>query len=97
MCSFGNAIGAMYVRKYFDESARQSAQEIVKDIRDVFTEIIEKLEWMDEETRERAKEKVATMTTRIAYPDEVLHINKLTERYENASDSLILNYINNFP
>ena len=97
MYRFGNAAGAMYVREYFDEGARQTVTEMVKDISDVFAEIIDELEWMDEETRERAKEKVATMTTRIAYPDEVLHINKLTERYENASDSLILNYINNFP
>jgi len=49
--SFGNAVGAMYVREYFEEDARQSAKSMVKDIRDVFNEILDELEWMDEETR----------------------------------------------
>ena len=51
MFSFGNAVGAMYVREYFEEEARQSAKSMVKDIRDVFDEILGELEWMDEETR----------------------------------------------
>ena len=41
----------MYVREYFEEEARQSAKSMVKDIRDVFDEILGELEWMDEETR----------------------------------------------
>ena len=85
MWSFGNAVGAMYVRDYFEEGARQSAIEMVKDIREVFTEIIDELEWMDEETKLRAKEKAAAMFTHIAYPDELLDDKKLTDRYENAS------------
>ena len=75
----------MYVREYFDESARQTVNEMVKDISDVFAEIIDELEWMDEETRVRAKEKSAAMTNHIAYPDELLDNRKLTELYENAS------------
>ena len=85
MYRFGNAAGAMYVREYFDESARQTVNEMVKDISDVFVEIIDELEWMDEETRVRAKEKSAAMTNHIAYPDELLDNRKLTELYENAS------------
>jgi len=79
--SFGNAVGAMYVREYFEEEARQSAKSMVKDIRDVFDEILGELEWMDEETRIRAKEKAASMATHIAYPDELLDDNKLTKLY----------------
>lgn len=74
----------MYVREYFEEDARQSANEMVKDIRSVFTEIIDELEWMDDETRIRAKEKAASMTTHIAYPDELLDDKKLTDLYENV-------------
>ena len=74
----------MYVREYFDESARKSANEMVKDIRDVFNEIIDELDWMDDKTRIRAKEKAAAMTTHIAYPDELLDDKKLTELYTNV-------------
>jgi hypothetical protein len=30
--SFGNAVGAMYVHEYFEEAARQSTNEMVKDL-----------------------------------------------------------------
>ena len=46
----------MYVREFFDESARKSANEMVQDIRDVFNEILDELDWMDDKTRIRAKE-----------------------------------------
>ena len=74
----------MYVREYFDESARKSANEMVKDIRDVFNEIIDELDWMDDKTRIRAKEKAAAMTTHIDYPDELLDDKKLTKLYTNV-------------
>jgi predicted metalloendopeptidase len=41
----------MYVHEYFEEAARQSMNEMVKNIRSVFSEIIDELEWMDNETR----------------------------------------------
>lgn len=86
LISFGNAVGAMYVREYFEEAARQSMNEMVKDIRSVFSEIIDELEWMDDETRARAKGKSDSMTTHIAYPDELLDDKKLIDLYENVNE-----------
>ena len=80
----------MYVREYFDEAARQSAIEMVKDIREVFTEMIDELEWLDEGTKLRAKEKATAMFSHIAYPDELLDDKKLTDRYEDASLGLLI-------
>ena len=84
----------MYVREYFEESARQSANEMVKDVRSVFSEIIDQLDWMDDQTRLRAKGKAAAMTTHIAYPDELLDDKKLITRYENVRMPIlsVLNY-----
>jgi len=82
--SFRSVVGAMYVREYFDESSRQSINEMVKDIRSVFIEMIDELDWMDDQTRLRAKEKATAMTTHIAYPVELLDDKKLTELYENV-------------
>lgn len=42
--SLGNAVGAMYVREYFDETVRQSVKEMLKDIQRVFTEILDELD-----------------------------------------------------
>ena len=79
----------MYVREYFEESARQSANDMVKDIRSVFNEIIDELDWMDDQTRIRAKGKAAAMTTHIAYPDELLDDKKLTDLYENVTQHIL--------
>ena len=52
----------MYVREYFDESARHSANEMVNDkmvndIRSVFTEILDETTWMDEKTKAPARKR----------------------------------------
>ena len=66
---------------------------MVQDIREVFNEMIDELDWMDNKTRIHAKEKAAAMATHIAYPDELLDDKKLTERYANVFHLLILCYM----
>ncbi len=48
------------------------------------SEIIDELEWMDDETWVRAKGKSDSMTTHIAYPDELLDDKKLIDLYQNV-------------
>lgn len=80
--SLAISVGAMYVRKYFKEDAKKNAVEMVADIRKEFTEILKKVDWMDEETRKSALDKAASMTSHIAYPDELLEDKKLEQFYE---------------
>lgn len=77
--------GALYVRKYFNEEARQNAIEMVADIRAEFEEILMKVDWMDEDTKQNALDKAKSMATHIAYPDELLDNNKLEEFYSGVS------------
>ncbi|XP_019873601.1 neprilysin-2 isoform X1 [Aethina tumida] len=81
--SLSIAAGALYVRKYFHEEARQSAIEMVKDIREEFQTILNNVEWMDETTRKNALEKAKSMSTHIGYPDELTDDKKLEEFYGN--------------
>lgn len=83
--SLSIAAGALYVRKYFNEDARQNAKQMVADIRSEFKEIVKEVDWMDEKTRKSALEKADAMTTHIAYPDELLDDKKLEEFYSNVS------------
>lgn len=76
------AAGALYVRKYFNEEARQNAIEMVADIRSEFEDILRKVDWMDEQTRQNALDKAKSMATHIAYPDELLDNRKLEEFYD---------------
>merc|ERR1711997_1238592 len=52
--SLANAVGAMYVRKYFRQDSKQTALEMVQDIRREFDTILKEIDWMDPETRSRA-------------------------------------------
>ncbi|CAL7951571.1 unnamed protein product [Xylocopa violacea] len=81
--SLAISVGAMYVRKYFKENAKKNALEMVADIRQEFTKILEKVDWMDDETRKSALKKAASMSSHIAYPDELLDDKKLEDFYEN--------------
>lgn len=51
--SLANAVGALYVRKYFQEDAKQSALEMVHDIRAEFDNILHNIDWMDDLTKAR--------------------------------------------
>ncbi|XP_014481617.1 PREDICTED: neprilysin-11 isoform X1 [Dinoponera quadriceps] len=79
--SMAISVGSMYVRKYFKEDAKKTALEMVSDIREEFTKILKKVEWMDEKTRANALDKAASMVSHIAYPDELLDDKKLEEFY----------------
>ena len=72
--SLANAVGSMYVQKYFKEDAKQSALEMVHDIRSEFNAILQEIDWMDSRTKAKAKEKAAAMVEHIGYPPELLDV-----------------------
>ncbi|KAI5630567.1 VLP3p-3, transcript variant X1 [Venturia canescens] len=76
-----NVVGAMYVKKYFDERSKKNAAEMVMDMRKRFTNILKTLDWMDETTRTEALNKATAMQSHIAYPDELLDDDKLENFY----------------
>lgn len=49
--TLGQAVGAMYVRKHFDEASKGIAIEMVEDIQKAFVEILSEMKWMDPETK----------------------------------------------
>lgn len=58
---------------------------MVSDIRTEFEDILKTVEWMDEKTRANAIDKAKSMSTHIAYPDELLDDKKLEEFYDGVS------------
>ncbi|XP_034935733.1 neprilysin-2-like [Chelonus insularis] len=81
------SVGALYVKKYFNENAKKNAVEMVRDIKQQFSKMLETVDWMDKKTRKHAILKAATMTTHIAYPDELLNDTKLEDFYKNLEFS----------
>ncbi|KAL5284704.1 MMEL1 family protein [Megaselia abdita] len=80
--NMGMALGAMFVRKYFDENSKEDTLKMASDLQDAFREILMSTEWLDEETKRLAEVKVNLMSLKIGYPDFILSPEKLNEKYE---------------
>jgi putative endopeptidase len=66
--AMGEAVGKIYVARYFPPEAKAKADEMVRNILGAFGKRIEALPWMSPETRKRALEKLATFQVGIGYP-----------------------------
>lgn len=66
----GEAVGKMYVAKYFPESSKVKMTKIVKDLQTSLGEHIDALEWMSDQTKSYARGKLAGFTVKIGYPDK---------------------------
>ncbi len=64
------AVGKMYVARYFSASDKARVQKMVADIKLAFERRIDKLDWMAPSTRAQAKDKVRTMYVGVGYPDD---------------------------
>ncbi|MGB6639230.1 MAG: M13 family metallopeptidase, partial [Thermoanaerobaculia bacterium] len=68
--NMGEALGQLYVEKAFPPQAKASALEMIGNLQAAVKERIEKLDWMGDETRAKALEKLAAFNAKIGYPDE---------------------------
>jgi putative endopeptidase len=66
----GDALGQLYVAKFFPPEAKKKADELVSNLVAVYNEHIDKLDWMSAETKVKAKEKLNAITRKIGYPDK---------------------------
>ena len=66
----GEAVGEIYVKKYFPESDKQRMTEMVKNLQVALGQHIDALEWMSDATKAKAHEKLASFTVKIGYPDK---------------------------
>ncbi|MBS2005698.1 MAG: M13 family metallopeptidase [Cyanobacteria bacterium SZAS TMP-1] len=66
----GEALGQLYVEKYFTAEAKQRMTELVANLREVFKEHLQKLEWMSDETRQKAMLKFERFVQKIGHPDK---------------------------
>jgi len=68
--TLGEAVGQMYVAKYFPEEYKQKVLGIVNNLKGGLSEHIAALDWMTDETKAYAQEKLAAFTVKIGYPDK---------------------------
>ena len=88
----GEAVGQMYVERYFPESSKKQMVDLVENLRTALRQHIDELEWMSDETKAKAREKLAAFTVKIGYPDKwkdysTLTIDPANTYYENLRNA----------
>ncbi len=73
----GEALGQVYVEKYFTPEAKQRASKMVKEIQEAMERDIQQLPWMSDITKKKALEKLHGMANKIGYPDKWRDYGKL--------------------
>ncbi|RKD90455.1 M13 family metallopeptidase [Mangrovibacterium diazotrophicum] len=66
----GEALGQLYVKEYFPESAKERMLDLVNNVQTAYAARIDKLDWMSDSTKQKAKEKLFAITKKIGYPDK---------------------------
>lgn len=74
----GQALGQLYVKRYFNEDAKKRVLDLVNNLQKSFENRINNLDWMSDSTKQKAKEKLYAITKKIGYPD-------VWRNYDNVS------------
>ncbi len=68
--ALGELVGQVYVKEYFPPESKAKMEVLVANLRAALQERLGTLNWMSEETRKRAEEKLGTFVAKIGYPDK---------------------------
>ena len=88
----GEAVGKMYVEKYFPQSSKKKMVELVANLQAALGEHIDALDWMSDSTKVKAHEKLDNFTVKVGYPDKwkdysTLNIDPGLPYYENLREA----------
>ncbi|XP_078206477.1 endothelin-converting enzyme 2 isoform X8 [Callithrix jacchus] len=95
--ALGFALGSLFVKATFDRQSKEIAEGMISEIRTAFEEALGQLVWMDEKTRQAAKEKADAIYDMIGFPDFILEPKELDDvydGYEVSEDSFFQNMLN---
>ncbi|MGN2247709.1 M13 family metallopeptidase [Frateuria sp. GZRR35] len=65
----GDAVGQIYVKKYFPPASKRQVQDMVKNILAAFDERVGQLDWMTDATKAKAKAKIESLKVGVGYPE----------------------------
>ena len=66
--ALGEAVGQLYVEKHFPPEAKERMLQLVDNLGEALRERINQLEWMSDETKAKAQEKMGTFIVKVGYP-----------------------------
>ena len=75
--SLGEALGELYVAKYFPPESKKRMVELVSNLKLAFADRIQRLDWMSDTTKKKAIAKLKAITVKVGYPDKWKDYSKL--------------------
>ena len=75
--SLGMAVGRIYCDKYFHEDAKKRMEKLVDNLLKAYSERINNLDWMSEETKAKAQEKLSAFYVKVGYPNKWIDYSSL--------------------
>lgn len=75
--NMGELLGQLYVEKHFDAAAKARMKELIANLVEAYRISINELDWMSDETKQQAQEKLSKFTSKIGYPDQWRDYSKL--------------------
>ncbi len=88
--NMGELLGQLYVEKHFPPEAKDRMADMLYYLSEAYADSIRNLEWMSDETKEKALEKLSKFTPKVGYPDEWRDYSTL----EVSADNLVGNIRN---
>ena len=90
--ALGEAVGKLYVEKYFPKEAKDRMLKLVENLRTAFSVRIKNLDWMSDVTKQKALNKLNGITVKVGYPDKWKDYSKLDIKdnvsyYENIENA----------
>ena len=95
--ALGEAVGKLYVEKYFPQEAKDRMLKLVENLRIAFAERIKNIDWMSDVTKEKALAKLNAITVKVGYPDKwkdysKLEISESQSYYANIKNAMRFAY-----
>ncbi len=88
--AMGEMLGQLYVKEFFNETAKKRYTTMVEDIRQALKERIAKLDWMSDSTKQKAYIKLAAVKSKVGYPDKWKDFSSM----DIGKESFAKNYMN---
>ena len=92
----GQALGQLYVKRYFNEDAKKRVLDLVNNLQKAFENRINHLDWMSDSTKVKAKEKLYAITKKIGYPDKWRDYDKVQIEPNKYFENILSLYENQY-
>jgi len=94
--NIGDALGQLYVKKYFTEDAKKRMAELINNLQTAFETRITNLDWMSNETKVKAKDKLHAFLKKIGYTDKWKDYSKVSIKKNTYVENIISATTNEF-